>query len=192
MVMTMPIKMGLYKMDHKNHPSTIWVRSSEDNYDWLWRHMCGLMKEYTYRYSKHHDYRKTKHGVVNVMSNCVGDGEFTNPPQCMPDYCKGEDTVLAYQNYYILEKSDLQSGLNEERQCFFVEKYDARETVLGLHGAQAREDAQVMHNSLHLKLDDHEKQKIFTEVDILKKEVSQLQESLQNSYVKIKELKSPS
>jgi hypothetical protein len=23
----------------------------------------------------------------------------------MPDYCKGNDAVLAYQNYYILEKS---------------------------------------------------------------------------------------
>ena len=49
-----------------------------------------------------------------------------------------------------------------------------------------------MFNSLHLKLDDQEKQKITAvvgEVDILKKEVSQLQESLQNSYVRIKELK---
>jgi len=46
-----------------------------------------------------------------------------------------------------------------------------------------------MFNSLHLKLDDREKQLIYTEVDILKKEISQLQESLQNSYVKIKELR---
>ena len=49
-----------------------------------------------------------------------------------------------------------------------------------------------MFNSLHLKLDDQEKQKITAvvgEVDILKKEVSQLQENLQKSYIKIKELK---
>jgi hypothetical protein len=25
---------------------------------------------------------------------------------CMPDYCKGDDTVSSYQNYYIVEKSD--------------------------------------------------------------------------------------
>ena len=46
-----------------------------------------------------------------------------------------------------------------------------------------------MHNSLHLKLDDNEKRKItstFSEVDILKNEVYQLQESLQNAYKKIK------
>ena len=49
-----------------------------------------------------------------------------------------------------------------------------------------------MLNSLHLKLDDQEKQKITAvvgEVDILKREVSQLQESLQKSYMRIKELR---
>ena len=49
-----------------------------------------------------------------------------------------------------------------------------------------------IHRSLHLKLDDHEKRRVtevFNQVDILKKEVSQLQESLQNSYIKIKELR---
>ena len=49
-----------------------------------------------------------------------------------------------------------------------------------------------IHRSLHLKLDDHEKRRVtavFDQVDILKKEVSQLQESLQNSYMRIKELK---
>ena len=41
-----------------------------------------------------------------------------------------------------------------------------------------------IHRSLHLKLDDHEKRRVtavFDQVDILKKEVSQLQESLQKS-----------
>ena len=49
-----------------------------------------------------------------------------------------------------------------------------------------------IHRSLHLKLDDHEKRRVtavFDQVDILKKEDSQLQESLQNSYIRIKELK---
>ena len=49
-----------------------------------------------------------------------------------------------------------------------------------------------MFNSLHLKLDDQEKQKITAvvgEVDILKREVSQLQDSLQKSYMRIKELR---
>ena len=43
-----------------------------------------------------------------------------------------------------------------------------------------------------MKLEDQEKKKIadvYDEVTILKKEVAQLQESLQNSYLRIKELK---
>ena len=49
-----------------------------------------------------------------------------------------------------------------------------------------------IHRTLLLKLDDHEKRRVtavFDQVDILKKEVSQLQESLQNSYIRIKELR---
>ena len=46
-----------------------------------------------------------------------------------------------------------------------------------------------MYNSLHFKLDYQEKTKIsakFNEVDFLKNEVYQLQESLQGSYKRIK------
>ena len=35
---------GLYKLAHKNHPSTIWVRSSLENYTWLYDHMVALME----------------------------------------------------------------------------------------------------------------------------------------------------
>ena len=42
-----------------------------------------------------------------------------------------------------------------------------------------------MFNSLHLKLDDTEKRTIATEVDLMKKEIYQLQKSLQESYKRI-------
>ena len=48
------------------------------------------------------------------------------------------------------------------------------------------------HPWLHMKLEDQEKKKIsdmYDEVILLKKEVSQLQENLQNAYLRIKELK---
>jgi hypothetical protein len=63
-----------------------------------------------------------------------------------------------------------------------------REGYWDYMGRRLREESD-MNNPLHLKLDDREKQLIYTEVDILKKEISQMQESLQNSYVKIKELR---
>ena len=71
-----------------------------------------------------------------------------------------------------------------------------RENYWDYMARRLREDAPMLnnsiHRSLHLKLDDHEKRRVsavFDQVDILKKEGSQLQESLQNSYLRIKELK---
>jgi len=126
-------KMGLYKMAHKNHPSTIWVRTSFHNYRWLWQHMCALMKEYTYRYGKTHATSRLRDALLRPPKNISLSDAGGDPPQCMPDYCKGEDTVLAYQNYYILEKSGFAKWTKREAPVFFVEKYDATRAVLGLH-----------------------------------------------------------
>ena len=32
-------KQVAYKATHKNHPSTVWVRSSSLAYNWTWRHL---------------------------------------------------------------------------------------------------------------------------------------------------------
>jgi hypothetical protein len=128
---------GMYKMAHKNHPSTIWVRSSVQNYIWLWRHMTALMREYTHRYGKTHATERLTECLAKTPTNIPYGVKFTDPPQCMPDYCKGKDTVLAYQNYYILEKSGFAKWTKRESPVFFVEKYDATRRSLGLHGAQA-------------------------------------------------------
>ena len=127
---------GLYKMVHKNHPSTIWARSGGLNYSWLYDHMRGLMQEYTYRYGKIHATERLNMGLSSRPQNMDDDAPFTDPPQCMPDYCKGEDTVLAYQNYYILEKSGFARWTKRETPVFFVEKYDATRELLGLHGSK--------------------------------------------------------
>ena len=43
-----------YKKAHYNHPSTKWVRQSDEHYDWLYNHMLELGNEYTKRYSREH------------------------------------------------------------------------------------------------------------------------------------------
>ena len=123
---------GLYKMAHKNHPSTIWVRTNSSNYEWLWEHMDALMKEYTYRYGKHHATERLTHYLWEFPRN-ISHGDFTDPPQCMPDYCKDEDTVLAYQTYYIVEKSNFAKWTKRETPIFFVEKSNAERGLLELY-----------------------------------------------------------
>ena len=117
-------EMGLYKLTHKNHPSSIWARSSEDNYDWLWQHMFALMQEYTYRYGKTHATERLVDALCDAPAQ-IGTGKFTDPPMCMPDYCKGDDTVSSYQTYYIVEKSDFAKWKKRPVPGWFTETADA-------------------------------------------------------------------
>ena len=123
-------KVGLYKMAHKNHPSTIWVRSSDEHYKWLYKLMLSLMEEYTYRYGKHHATERLIE-PLRVVPFFIQKMGFTDPPQCMPDYCKGDDTVLSYQTYYIVEKS----GFATWKSRAVPEWFNGERELLGLHGA---------------------------------------------------------
>jgi hypothetical protein len=94
-----------YKLSHKNHPCSIWVRSSLENYLWLCELGLELCIEYEYRYGK-------KHKTYDVIMWCilnkpnVSDVEFTSPPLAMPDHCKVDNNpTKSYRNYYMIEKS---------------------------------------------------------------------------------------
>ena len=95
----------LYKAVHKNHPCTIWTRSSSAHYGWLYEHMSCLMTEYERRYEKTHaTYRL--HYPLYDLPHSIEHNEFSPPPQCMPDQYKVEgDTVQSYRNYYHGEKA---------------------------------------------------------------------------------------
>ncbi len=93
-----------YKLAHKNHPSTIWVRENSSHYDWLYAHMIALGLQYTYRYGKVHKsiikcIKPLEQHPVNIPHK-----PFEQPPQCMPDEYKDECSIKAYWNYYIGEK----------------------------------------------------------------------------------------
>tara|TARA_B100001564_G_C20614707_1_gene659287 strand:- start:305 stop:826 length:522 start_codon:yes stop_codon:yes gene_type:complete len=122
---------GMYKMAHKNHPSTIWVRSSVHNYMWLYVHMTALMNEYTYRYGKHHATERLLEPLSKSPTS-IPMVDYTDPPQCMPEECKNKDTVLAYQKYYIEEKKDFATWKSRA----MPEWFNAKGALLGLHGSQ--------------------------------------------------------
>ena len=123
---------GLYKMAHKNHPSTIWVRASSENYRWLWKHFDALLKEYTHRYGKHHATERLRNVLFMPPLNIVHGVPFTEPPQCMPPYCKGTDTVNSYRTYYILEKS----GFANWTKRNMPEWFNDRGALLGLYESE--------------------------------------------------------
>ena len=123
---------GFYKMVHKNHPSTIWTRTSKKNYDWHWKYFDALLKEYTHRYGKHHATERLRNILFMPPLNIDREAPFTDPPQCMPPYCKGEDTVMAYQTYYILEKSRFARWTKRQKPEWF----NGQGTVLELYESE--------------------------------------------------------
>jgi len=113
----------LYKSTHKNHPSTIWTRSSKQHYDWLFRLFRMLSAEYSIRYGLINDVCDTfkvhksweKLGkILETAPKNIEDTGWEDPPQCMPDYCKKENTVDAYRNYYIQEKKSFAKWNNSK------------------------------------------------------------------------------
>lgn len=106
----------LYKATHVNHPSAIWARQSNNNYNWLYCHFVATCKEYTHRYGKTHlTESKLLDALKSVPRNIPVD-YLTPMPCAMPDEYKiSNDPVENYREYYRKSKADLHSWKNRER-----------------------------------------------------------------------------
>ena len=98
----------LYKITHKNHPVSMWVRSSRKNFKWTLTHAIALCNEYTRRYNRIHK----SQAVIKFIRDTFDElefpqVEFTAPALCMPEQYKtfSDDPVLCYQEFYRNEKS---------------------------------------------------------------------------------------
>lgn len=97
----------LYRATHPNHPSAVWVRDNIDHYRWVHDLLYYLIYEYKLRYGgKYHKTQGIQLHLLDAPKN-TPITEWQDPPQCMPDECKHEDTVTAYRNYYTKYKSDI-------------------------------------------------------------------------------------
>jgi len=95
-----------YKKTHVNHPCSIWVRESISNYKWLCNLGKELCKEYTYRRGRRHKTEDVIHWLIVNLPN-IKDIGLTPFAQAMPDYLRDNNSVIAYRQYYILEKQHL-------------------------------------------------------------------------------------
>lgn len=95
---------GLYQPSHTNHPSNKWVRSGRRAYEWTYSLFEGLCDEYRFRYGKPHATELKLLGRLWAFPD-LGDAEWQEPPQCMPDTYKSDDTVQAYRSFYIHDKA---------------------------------------------------------------------------------------
>jgi len=99
----------LYRSTHSNHPSAVWVRQSDANYNWLYQLLCELCEEYTYRYGKVHSTERLLE-TLSFTPNNIPHGPFTPPTPAMPDDVKiPNDSMASYHNYYINNKKSFAS-----------------------------------------------------------------------------------
>lgn len=96
-----------YKAAHINHPCTIWMRESYDNFEWSQIYVNALNEEAQYRGYKPH----ASCVEVNRMpapTRLLNKG-LTPFAQAMPDDYKQKDPVEAYRLYYQMDKSEIAS-----------------------------------------------------------------------------------
>lgn len=99
----------IYTATHVNHPSTVWVRQSIMNYNWLVDHFHALGKEYTYRYGKIHKcFQSDLAFMLSSPPNNLKNYEWTKMPSAMADEYKiSDDPLTNYRHYYKIGKSHL-------------------------------------------------------------------------------------
>ena len=105
-MLCLPFEKAPYKPSHKNHPCSVWVRTSRENYLWLVQHGLQLGAEYFAAYRK-------VHKSLEVVMWCLTHLEQLSFPQtglspfaqAMPEKYRSNNAVEAYRRYYQAEKT---------------------------------------------------------------------------------------
>jgi len=108
----------LYKLTHGNHPSNVWLRASNMNYRHLYELFIALCDEYTYRYGKIHATDAKLRIPLAMTPRNIVNGPMSQPPQCMPDEYKEDNSINGYRNYYLGEKAYMCKWTKREIPAF--------------------------------------------------------------------------
>lgn len=105
----------IYKLAHKNHPVTIWCRTSRENFIWVLDLVEELHNEWRFRYG-HSDKKFHKAYIVSLIlrENIPRDANFdkeglTSFALAIPIQYKTDDPVVSYRNYYVRRKQNIAS-----------------------------------------------------------------------------------
>jgi hypothetical protein len=97
----------LYKLAHKNHPVTIWCRTSRENFEWTLHLIDCLHVEWRFRYSHvkmHKSYLVALYLKEHIPKQFPISG-LTPFALAMPNEYKTEDPVESYRKYYVSKQS---------------------------------------------------------------------------------------
>lgn len=112
----------LYKIAHKNHPVTIWIRTSLENYMWTLNLVDAMHSEWKYRYNHPPEKMHKSYIVAKYLREYAPEVEkFPNIglsrfALAMPHECKCEDPIESYRRYYqTTEKQKIASWKKREK-----------------------------------------------------------------------------
>lgn len=109
----------IWKASHFNHPSGIWVRSSQEHYQWLFQLWLSMLEEYSFRYQKSHKAERMKSWFAQSPTNIPKLGWLTDPPPAMPDKYKVSNSIESYRNYYRGDKQTFANWKNRSKPEWF-------------------------------------------------------------------------
>ena len=99
----------LYKSTHYNHPSSVWIRESSNNYSWAYCLFKGLCSEYTARRGKTHATELLLDNSLVQHPNNIKSGFETPFAICIADeygLADVKDPIEAYRRYYIKKNNE--------------------------------------------------------------------------------------
>lgn len=99
------------KYSYLHHPCSKWALLSLENFEWLLNHTRALLEERKFRFDAGHFCSSfiswCEHNRPDLPS--IGLTKFA---QAMPDEYKDDDSIVAYQKYYLNAKKTNKAGKN--------------------------------------------------------------------------------
>ena len=120
-------KIQIYKIAHKNHPVTIWMRTSLENYTWALNLVDAMHTEWKHRYNHPPEKMHKSYVVAQYLGQYAPSADkfptvgMTPFALAMPIECKCEDPVESYRIYYQTpEKQRIASWKNREKPQWYT------------------------------------------------------------------------
>lgn len=106
---------------HANHPSAIWVRSTDSNYNWALSLWEALICEWRSRYNHNKTHASQRfQGTFCALPRNIPKGALTKFALAMPDEYKiSDDPVICYRQYYKLGKAHLAQWRGKDAPPWF-------------------------------------------------------------------------
>ena len=110
----------VYKTTHVNHPCSVWIRQSTENYAWAYQLMIELDLERQFRYKTPQSKTITNHGdFLKQFPKNLKVEKMSTPPQAMDVQYQHADVIQAYRQCYVYAKSHLAKWTNRSKPRWY-------------------------------------------------------------------------